>query len=107
MATPTYHQYLDEICANCGGTRGQHNNIDNGCPKDILCDDNNTEYRVTVFKSLPTENELQQQTIVELKAENIKLRSDLTDARELIEKVFKEAYGRSRDWNEFRKHYNI
>lgn len=41
--------FLEDICANCGGTRGLHNAQNQRCPKDINASKDHTEYRNTVF----------------------------------------------------------
>lgn len=106
MERLTYHQYLGEICANCGGTRGQHNNINKRCPKDINASADlieYREYRKTVFNKYPTDLQLAQREIIQLKAdleiqqeavnrasriidklgaENLRLSNDLADAKE-------------------------
>lgn len=41
--------YLEEICAVCGQTRGVHNNMNQACPKYQNATRDNLEYARTVF----------------------------------------------------------
>lgn len=50
---PELPNYLNDLCAVCGGRRGLHNFHNQRCPKDINSSGDHTEYRNTVFTATP------------------------------------------------------
>lgn len=50
---------FDDICANCGGRRGLHNNMNQRCPMNINASPDHTEYRKSVFKDIEVDSPVQ------------------------------------------------
>lgn len=98
-------EYLDEVCANCGGERGLHNHMNQACPKDPNANRDHTEYRTTTFAAQPNSvlGETKDRELI-YKQEQLLEKQELEIERlkRVIEKLFKDT-SIGEYWEQFKK----